>query len=66
MDEYVTHQQLIEVIEAMSSILLFDMFLGGVLGGFIGAILTNWYLLKNLTRRDKELRSDDEAPSRPL
>ncbi|WP_417507814.1 hypothetical protein [Marinomonas gallaica] len=47
MDEYVTNQQLIEVIEAMSSMSLFDMFLGGLLGGFIGAILTNWYLLKN-------------------
>ena len=47
MDEYVTHQQLIEVIEAMSSMSLLDMFLGGLLGGFVGAILTNWYLLKN-------------------
>ncbi|EGQ7814813.1 TPA: hypothetical protein NG611_000473 [Vibrio parahaemolyticus] len=64
-DEYVTVNDFVAALELMNDVYLFDMLLGGLIGGVMGSFFTI-LLLSSWPRRDKELRSDDEAPSRPL
>ncbi len=53
---------LIELIDTMATI---DGFIAGVFGAAFFH-LCSYFFRESKPRRDKELRSDDEAPSRPL
>ncbi|WP_274010483.1 hypothetical protein [Vibrio parahaemolyticus] len=64
-DEYVTVNDFVAALELMNDVYLFDMLLGGLIGGVMGSFFTI-LLLSSWPRWDKELRSDDGAPSRPL